>query len=115
LRNIGAYYLLKTKNELNKKADKYYNDRNFNSTVKVFDDIECAYIHRGIIGNKVLETKYPNSINKLFDKIYDCSEENIFFDKISEISKLKNPIRLRIYESDELASLWKKRIKEHFD
>lgn len=110
--NIKGYFLIKTQNDLNNKAKKFYNDRkNFCVIAKNPTNI---YLHRGVVGNKIIEVEYDNKVNELFDEIYKSENQEVFLEKMNKVVNLKSNLTLKIISENELSEIYKNKIKSEF-
>ncbi len=110
--NIKGYFLIKVNNKLNLKAKKFYLDRNFNS--EIISSKENPYLHRGIVGDKIIEITYQDEINKLFDDIYNSDNQDVFLEKNNQIMNLKTNLTIKIIKNYELSKFYEIKIKQQF-
>lgn len=113
-KNIEAYFLIKINNKLNKDSCEFYSKNKCQA--KIISSFEGdTYIHRGIVGNTIIEVSYPQTINKFFDEIYKQNKQSIFLDNIKQIDSFEEEITLKVYKDTEYSDkLITERLK-HFN
>jgi len=111
--NIEAYFIIKKNNILNLRTKNFYNERNCNS--KICTNLQNPYLHRGIIGNKIIEVEYGDDVNNIFDEIYESRNSDIFLDKMRDIINLKINLKIKITTDNHLSSVYSKKLKSEIE
>lgn len=109
--NVEGYFLIKQDTLLNKKAKNFYDAQNMFSNVKKQNS--NVYLHRGVVGDLIIETVYDSDVNNFFDELYSYEDEGIFLKRINDISNMKTSIVLKVVRNPVLAKLYTMEIKKN--
>lgn len=108
-RGIDVYFLIKQRNKLNEKAYNFYDIRECN--VAFDNSNKNVHLHRGLVGEKIIETRYHEKVNEFFDKLY--MQDADFVSEIDKIRAFSYTNQIKITHDKALVDAYfKERVKQ---